>query len=731
MFNKEKFMTKKFLLSLCLFSVSSMAQTTLPQLGSEQLPDGVNITPFNNGIMINSANTNNVIKWESFDVGREGTVYFTDDHSYLNLVTGGRASIIDGVVTSGLEGSRIYLVNPAGITVNGRISGFDVGLFSTRLTEKDLDLFRQTGSLPPDIAGGMGRVSLLGKINASNLMVNAGQIIIRDISKIKRTGHDYPLTDITLTSSVQRIDIGAGTGTGEEINLKEKYGFTAAQGVINHTGAVAVSTASELKTALAGKKDARVFLTNDIDLGVIDTPLDNDSGFSGELDGAFNSISYTFKRSFDGQKANAGLFSTIDGAKISALNLKASLSLADYGPDSAAGALAGMVSNSSIEQVRAYDTAVNLSGRQGANLHIGGLSGILNGGLVENTVSSLSESSWTLLSALYPRSTGALSGATDGRFKTEGLVAGLGDRVFGSGTDFSSVRNDFEELQEDLGIAQGFILDDQNRLNQKGFYDPFFMIDDLYYDYDENRQTVPSYRGLLFDSVFKDEVYAHLSVGKDSYGLPLFDENSIKKSGTYTHYLTSSPLASRGYYFVKRYSDENGKLTTRASHTGLGLITIGPEPQKEEVVTPSAEPIYSETDYSPLVNAVISASESEPDTDIPLLWEPHQVLSSRCSFCSSRSDFTGEIISDAHPKGLLTGDSLYPTATGRSYSALASPEQEYAAEKMQFALINTGTNTFALSIRAKTANLVAASSFTTDSVKKDETVVKEREEPAT
>ena len=182
---------------------------------------------------------------------------------------------------------------------------------------------------------------------------------------------------------------------------------------------------------------------------------------------------------------------------------------------------------------------------------------------------------------------------------------------------------------------------------------------------------------------------------------------------------------------MKRYSDENGKLTTRASHTGLGLITIGPEPQKEEVVTPSAEPIYSETDYSPLVNAVISASESEPDTDIPLLWEPHQVLSSRCSFCSSRSDFTGEIISDAHPKGLLTGDSLYPTATGRSYSALASPEQEYAAEKMQFALINTGTNTFALSIRAKTANLVAASSFTTDSVKKDETVVKEREEPAT
>ena len=698
-------------------SFQVMAQSVLPKLGSESLPQGVNITPFVNGMIINSSETNNVIKWESFDVGKDGTVYFSDDHAYLNLVTGGKGSVIDGVVTSGLEGSRIYLVNPAGITVNGRISGFDIGLYTARLTKKDLDVFKQTGSLSPDIANGMGRVSLLGKINATNLEINAGQIIIKDINRIKRTGHDYPLTDIRLSSSVNRIDIGAGMSTEGEINLEEKYGFKKDQGIINHTGAMAVSTASELRTAVAGNPDARVFLTNDIDLGHIESSLDNGRGFTGQLDGAFNNISYTFSQNFEDKSVNAGLFSTLNGATVSALGIKATLSLSNYGQDSTVGALAGTCTNSHIDNVRAYDTTISLSGRHDRVLYAGGLTGRLYGGNISDTVSSLNDSSSTILNRIYPHSTGAIAGAADGLFRGTGLIAGLGDRAFGN-IQSDLVITDFTDQKEDHGVAEGFVFDDNNRLNQKGFYDPFFMIDDQYYEYDDQRKAVPSYRSILFDDLFKDEVYVKLNPQTDGSGNALFDENSISDSGTYRHYLSSSPNSLRGYYFVKTTKNDDGTVSYKASHLGLGLITIGPKTKTEENATPQISIPKQENSYSLQI-----MPEVEEEKDYGNLFESSRLMAAHCSFCNSKADFSGEIMFDSFIRGPQNRYSLYPFANARTYSAFSSPYKEYETGNMQLARANKTQHSYSIIIRPKAENLAANSSISV--ISDDDTLFQE------
>lgn len=102
---------------------------------------GAAVTIATSGSTMNiaSAETNNLIRWVDFSVGKDATVDF-HDKNYLNYVTGSARSEIFGA----LKGTgNIYVVNPNGILIG---DGASVNVGSLYLSTKDL---RDNQSNPP------------------------------------------------------------------------------------------------------------------------------------------------------------------------------------------------------------------------------------------------------------------------------------------------------------------------------------------------------------------------------------------------------------------------------------------------------------------------------------------------------------------------------------------------------------------------------------------------------
>ena len=66
--------------------------------------------------------SNNVIKWADYSIKQGETVTY-DANNYLNIVTGGNTSAINGSITGGGD---IYLVNPNGV-IFGKTASVNVG----------------------------------------------------------------------------------------------------------------------------------------------------------------------------------------------------------------------------------------------------------------------------------------------------------------------------------------------------------------------------------------------------------------------------------------------------------------------------------------------------------------------------------------------------------------------------------------------------------------------------
>ena len=209
-------------------------------------------------------NSRTVLSWGKFDVLPEESVHF-ENGSFLNLVTGGRLSVIAGKIES--DGS-LFLVNPAGVRL---AAGSDIyvndafGISTIKPTEALVKNFNSTGKLMPgshEIYRGMGKVSLLGKIRTNHLHVYGSQLVIRDYSALKTndTLNDIVLTNsgnpndpnsttLLLKSSTGRIDVGGpapGTGEDPDFDPESAYGVSAADGLTDQRGKTGVGTKEEL-----------------------------------------------------------------------------------------------------------------------------------------------------------------------------------------------------------------------------------------------------------------------------------------------------------------------------------------------------------------------------------------------------------------------------------------------------------------------------------------------------
>lgn len=283
----------------------------LPTLDSKDA--AVSIVTNGNVMDINSAATNNVIKWVDFSISNSNTVDF-HDQNYLNYVTGSARSDIYGI----MKGTgNIYLVNPNGILI-GDTARIDVGnlYLSTRnLTDDQLADFTARGTNPLYRGTLTGDVINLGQLDANTVTVEGNNITFKNVAEVTKgatLGNDGKLTggavntNVTMTASdTGEIHLGVAVGPEATSVNDEQYKNVS---LSIPTGWEVNKTADEAMYMLVHNKyelqnmqnnlSGKYMLAGDIDMsGVSFTPV----GYSvynpqtGE-----DEDNYAFKGRFDG-----------------------------------------------------------------------------------------------------------------------------------------------------------------------------------------------------------------------------------------------------------------------------------------------------------------------------------------------------------------------------------------------------------------------------------------------
>ena len=138
---------------------------------------------------IKATAANNVIKWADYSVKQGETVNY-DGKNYLNIVTGGNTSAINGAIKN--TGGDIYLVNPNGV-IFGKTASVNVGnlYVSTQDTSTVKASDFETSGTPPlsTAVGDVGKADVvnMGSITANKVEVYGRSIRILDAADVHAT----------------------------------------------------------------------------------------------------------------------------------------------------------------------------------------------------------------------------------------------------------------------------------------------------------------------------------------------------------------------------------------------------------------------------------------------------------------------------------------------------------------------------------------------------------------
>lgn len=337
--------SKLFIFSLLAMAIKSAHSAAALPTGEKIIHGEVSISRGPNSMFISSNTDRNVISWNDFSVAKGNSVVFSGtDATFLNIVKSSNISVIDGNVSS-IGNNNIYLINPNGINIgiSGSFKANNAILSTSKLSQENVDNFIDTGDFE-FTKKGMGKVKLIGTLHAENTVIDGSQVIIRDISKIElSTGvldSVKPLKDtVSIHSSIKRIDIGSS----KKVDLEKELGFT-----------------KEEFLNIASDPSGSYFITNDIDLGSLNSAVTGTNDFTGKIEGAFNSITYSLEGKGTNLEQNIGLFSTLNGSTIENLKIKnPSISVSSPEDSTYIGALAGVIKASTIKNVEEMDLVLH------------------------------------------------------------------------------------------------------------------------------------------------------------------------------------------------------------------------------------------------------------------------------------------------------------------------------------------------------------------------------------
>ena len=317
---------------------------------------------------------NNVIKWADYSVKQGETVNY-DGKNYLNIVTGGNTSAINGTINN--AGGDIYLVNPNGV-IFGKTASVNVGnLYVSTQEESTLNMTAFTGSGNSPLstsAGDVGKADVvnMGSITANKVEVYGRSIRILDAANVHATTSPVILhTDTAANGGYAHI----GHQSGAE-PAATAYKVNGANAVAADNYYQLVSTPTEFQD-INNNPSGNYMLANDIDFATSTggktaiTPIGGNTyaDFTGKLDGNFFRVK---NFSVASTVSYAGLFGRTSGAKIENLGVTAATITGGTAANNFAGGVAGYtMGNTLIRNVYVKkDTTVD--GRSGK---LGGIVG--------------------------------------------------------------------------------------------------------------------------------------------------------------------------------------------------------------------------------------------------------------------------------------------------------------------------------------------------------------------
>lgn len=564
----------KFILAFLLIPSFSFA-ATLPH-GGEFIKGNGSIANQDNTLNISSQDLNNVIKWNGFDIGKGGNVNF-DKNNYLNLVKSSKSTLIEGNLSGG---GKVFIVNPNGVTLasGSTVSVPTFGVSTAKFNDKMIENFTQNGVI--ELTGrGMGKVTALSTINTNNLIIDGGQIIIKAAENIKnyagnqRLQHLVNGNEIKLKSSTKRIDIGAKS----QLNLAKDFNLTQEDGLVDHSGQIAISTADEFKN-IANNYSENYWLTNSIDLGTISEPNNFANPFRGKLDGAYNVLSFDMDVNYDQnliQYPNLGLFAELDNATVKNLKISdSSIYVSGNNISKNIGALAGIINNSTLENISVENFKVSFENPSYLNntINVGALAGSAEGSnKFTNIISSFAKDTELLLNKenLY---LGSVLGSASGSIETYGLVSGnsynsdLKIAAIGKNNSDTSIASTISEgiknteeksTDKDIMLDAFVINKDKSSAELSGFLTPYF-VEDYVIEYDGKNHT---YQDLASAPGFNAGDYIEAN------------HSNIKNVGSYDIDLSAD---TDKFYFISDNGQKSFAATAKVTVTpkDLGEIVI-------------------------------------------------------------------------------------------------------------------------------------------------------------
>ena len=323
---------------------------------------------------ITATAANNVIKWADYSVKQGETVNY-DGKNYLNIVTGGNTSAINGAIKN--TGGDVYLVNPNGV-IFGKTASVNVGnLYVSTQEESTLNMTAFTGSGASPLSTtvtdvGKADVVNMGSITANKVEVYGRSIRILDAANVHATTSPVILhTDTAANGGYAHI----GHQSGAE-PAATAYKVNGANAVAADNYYQLVSTPTEFQD-INNNPSGNYMLANDIDFATSTggktaiTPIGGNTyaDFTGKLDGNFFRVK---NFSVASTVSYAGLFGRTSGAKIENLGVTAATITGGTAANNFAGGVAGYtMGNTLIRNVYVKkDTTVD--GRSGK---LGGIVG--------------------------------------------------------------------------------------------------------------------------------------------------------------------------------------------------------------------------------------------------------------------------------------------------------------------------------------------------------------------
>ena len=324
---------------------------------------------------ITAAAVNNVIKWADYSVKQGETVTY-DANNYLNIVTGGNTSAINGSITGGGD---IYLVNPNGV-IFGKTASVNVGNLYVSTQEESTvgaGAFETSGTAPlSTTAVGKADVVNMGSITANKVEVYGRSIRILDAANVHATTSPVILhTDTAANGGYAHI----GHQSGAE-PAATAYEVNGANAVTADNYYQLVSTPTEFQSINSGLTK-NYMLANDIDFYDSTTgtkksitPIGSSSStpFKGKIEGNFYKVkNYTVQKTAGWDRY--GLFGEANGAYIENLGITGvTIELPHTEPQSTyVGGLVGYTTgNTLLRHVYVTDSKI-----EGRNQNTGGLVG--------------------------------------------------------------------------------------------------------------------------------------------------------------------------------------------------------------------------------------------------------------------------------------------------------------------------------------------------------------------